>query len=110
MTSMTAKGSDDATVHLLFDVYTSNGKSMSRDTLVQVLRAFSDEASLQQVEARKVKSLSKQEFVAFIQDVGIDPTIFKQLATLIYVELGLKPADSAHERRLIQSMMDVDYK
>jgi hypothetical protein len=47
--------------------------------------------------------------LAYITDVGIDNTVFKQLATISYVELGLKPVDYIHERRILQAMMDIDY-
>lgn len=51
--------------------------------------------------------MNKAEFVTFVISESIDISIFKQIATVIYIELGLQPTDSQHEGGFISALMDV---
>jgi hypothetical protein len=48
--------------------------------------------------------------VALVKDLGLDTRVFRRIATICYVELGMKPDDAQHELRLIEAMMDLEAK
>lgn len=54
--------------------------------------------------------MTKSEFLSLVKDLGLDTRVFRRIATICYVELGMKPDDAQHELRVIEAMMDLEAK
>jgi len=95
MTVLTVHQDDSsALVGYIFDIFAKYKSTINRDQLKQVVDVFgkSADGNLEgYIDAKKIQSLNKDEFLKLFEEFGMQTHQFNKIATLIHVELGLKP-------------------
>ena len=93
---------------LLFDLFAQHKDVIKQEQIKEIVQLFGNETSLAELDKRKPSKLSLKDFIGLVQD--LDLQVMRELETVIFVEMGLVPADHKREREIISAMMDLNYK
>lgn len=95
---------------LLFDLFAQHKDVIKLEQIKEIVQLFGNETSLAELDKRKPSKLSLKDFIGLVQDLDLDLQVMRELETVIFVEMGVVPADHKREREIISAMMDLNYK